>query len=1020
MSSPVLELRFGRYRDLVGPVARRIHDARAKRITAGGMAALLREPVEVVVASRAAAEAIAAALVALTGGPVAGVEMRTLDRFAASVLHRAGEYPRVASDAEQRLAMAGAAAVARQPLQAVEGLAPLLLRSWRDLRDADRTLADFARESARGADRDLGAALASAWRRFEGAIQKIGAVDPADLFVSAARALDGGAAEVPSQIVFGFYDATAVQERLLFALHRAGALDSIWIPIPRPGGAVPDEYRFAKRFVDSIERLGRLGEGHIFPFSQKKEDVTLPEDAPFDIARAASQIDEIRDAVAKAGALIDEGVRPGHIAIVARSMDDRLAAVVRQAASELGVPAVPRRGRPFVSHPFARAVRDLLRVRRERFHRELVVELASVPWRRGILPERVTAADLDETARRAELAAGTSASIRRILPESDEHLRERLSTYAEAVAALEGLSGGTEQPKRGAAWAGWLVDLTQKFRVDSDTDLAALERLVDIAETLRRIDPAGSAIPPERLVGLLEAAPDLEDAPAGGERVWVGDLMSFRGRSFRHVFAVAMQQEIFPQRRSEDLLFSNRERRRLGVREIDDGNLEERLLFRILRDGATERIHFSYAAADASGRAFRPSMFLKRLALESVTAAEERKEIVGSFDAWVERHAAPFRRRRPLAAIRADAVAAANALPERLHRQIRLGVRSGTRSEFDGFVEIDDALRGILAGRLAALSPGRLQTFGECPQRFFLQTVLGIGEVEEPEIELEITARKKGTLEHEILERFYRELPEDEIARAQDTPALEPHLRARLEEIVAEAFEEYERRYPAPSPLLRRVERRLALRNLEEFLAGDLAELAATGLRPWKFELMFGIGREDAPPEILPVPLPVEGHDVRLRGRIDRVDRGPDDRLRIVDYKRGKGNFYKGLGEKIRRGHALQLALYALAAARIFDVPPEKVDAAIKPIASREKGDRFSFALSEYHDDVAATLGVFARAILAGRFPAITGDPRADHCRWCAVANWCRTRHTPEEAWASRRFESALRMLETIETEAQP
>ena len=76
----------------------------------------------------------------------------------------------------------------------------------------------------------------------------------------------------------------------------------------------------------------------------------------------------------------------------------------------------------------------------------------------------------------------------------------------------------------------------------------------------------------------------------------------FRGRSFEHLFAIRTQDELFPQRRVEDPLLSDADRRQLGIREIGDGRDEERLLFQLLLDGAHDSVRFSFATSDAFGK----------------------------------------------------------------------------------------------------------------------------------------------------------------------------------------------------------------------------------------------------------------------------------------------------------------------------------------------------------------------------------------------------------------------------------
>src|SRR5262245_56711535 len=82
-------LHHGSYRDLAGALAERLSDSPQQ---------------EVIVASSGMANAILTALLRGRAG-VAGLRLQSIDSFARRLLNDAGEYPRVASDAERRLAM---------------------------------------------------------------------------------------------------------------------------------------------------------------------------------------------------------------------------------------------------------------------------------------------------------------------------------------------------------------------------------------------------------------------------------------------------------------------------------------------------------------------------------------------------------------------------------------------------------------------------------------------------------------------------------------------------------------------------------------------------------------------------------------------------------------------------------------------------------------------------------------------------------------------------------------------------
>src|SRR5881398_2053286 len=202
-------LHFGRYNEIASQVAERLMSAR-------GVDPLRVWGVEVIVASRGVAESISRALLACESRPIAQLQLQSLDTLASRVLNDAGEYPRVASDAERRLAMRVAARAVDDPMMETRGIASMLERTYRDLRDGGLTLTQF--EPRRPRTR----LALRAWREYEHLIAQLGAIDPADLL---GRAAALGANASP-QIVAGFYDMTAMQ----LGLVEACQIDAVYVP----------------------------------------------------------------------------------------------------------------------------------------------------------------------------------------------------------------------------------------------------------------------------------------------------------------------------------------------------------------------------------------------------------------------------------------------------------------------------------------------------------------------------------------------------------------------------------------------------------------------------------------------------------------------------------------------------------------------------------------------------------------------------------------------------------------------
>src|SRR5205823_4941782 len=174
-------------------------------------------------------------------------------------------------------------------------------------------------------------------------------------------------------------------------------------------------------------------------------------------------------------------------------------------------------------------------------------------------------------------------------------------------------------PLRGPEWSELLASIVSRFKFESERDLRAAECIDDVAAMLERV---GARVDIASVIDALEqiTISDADDRPGA---VWLGDVMKFRGRTFEHLFAIGMQDDSFPQRRIEDALLPDSERRQLGIREIGDGSEEEQLLFRLLFDGAIDAIHFSLAASDGFGRVLRPSQLLKNFVIAERPEAKE-------------------------------------------------------------------------------------------------------------------------------------------------------------------------------------------------------------------------------------------------------------------------------------------------------------------------------------------------------------------------------------------------------------
>jgi RecB family exonuclease len=970
-------LHLAHYRDIAAEVADRL-------IAGGG--------VEVLVASSGVANAIVTEVLRRKPNGVAGLRLETIETFARRVVNAGGEFPRVAGEAERRLAMRTAVGNIDDPMMESRGIAAMIDRSWRDVRDGGLTLAEFESRARNTRLRNPARTklVVRAWRDYGRLIDQLDAIDPADLLRRAAAVIESDRVTIAPQIVAGFYDMTGAQRRVIEALRQTGKLEAVYVP-----AADGDAYRFAEPFIALFDR-------------QSGNPATRQ--PTWSVAQYDTRTIELQETCREVAALLRSGTAAGDIGIVARTLEPYDIALLNRFAAAEGFTLSTGEETPLVAHRLGRAIATLLHLREDGFPRGEVIELV----RAGFEPKRPVIIDeVDLATRRAGIAGGTSEELQALARNS------AIAAYLDVVEEIESLAPAATQT--GEEAAAFLAAAVARFRIETELDLAAAEAIDTVAATFRRTSKWNVRFDAATIIDALQN--ETLRQPTTDNRqpaVFCSDVMRFRGRSFTHFFAVRMQDELFPQRRLDDPLLPDHDRRTIGVREIGDGRDEERMLFQLLLDGA-ETIHFSFAGGDGFGKTLRPSPLLKSFVIER--QPERKTELLKNFGAAFVRSAGacPERNRRVPPASR--------------RRQLQLLAKAGTQSVFDGylFAERDDEmLRAKLANALTSVSPTQLEDFGECPQKFFFKHILGVRDIDDPEHELQLNARDKGKLDHAILERLYRDMDDDAFNRAVAAlPQLDAAIGERIDTLVDESFANLVRDIPPFNPTMREIERAATKRILREFVAHDLADLEATGFRPKHFEYRFGktrggvvadheepfviaigsresgvgsrsnvvsisdAGGRNAPTIDLRPPTPDPRTYLRVDGTIDRIDARPGG-YRIIDYKGGKATRHKDLGGKIDRGVRLQLALYAMAVSQFFGADAASVSGAIKPLVTSETNARkFAFALAEKEAALRETLDLFVTSILGGVFPAFPADDDADFnaCKYCPVNHSCRTRH---------------------------
>lgn len=984
MSIDPVPLFCGSYPEIARTCATRIADARA----ALPLERRFADQLLVVVPSATIGKLLAEQLFTHGANATLGVRIETIEHFAEALLVVSGQATRIATAEERLLAMhlATRTVAPDDALLKSNGIVAMLERSYRDAIDGGSSLVELKRNVQRHPNRERFAFALSIWQEYERLITTVRGTDPAAQLRRATATL--AAAGAPPAIVFGFYDATRIQEEFLLALKKTGSLREIYVPVRLANGAIAQEFAFGTR-LSAV-----LGDG--------SSPVSCAEgDAPaIRMLRAPRRRDEV-DAICRAiASLLSRGVAPRAIGVVRRASDAQFLAMCERSARAVGFRFAAARALSLRATRIGRGLITLLRLRESEFSRGSVVELAAAGIRRSLTGISSSADRLDEVSRRCEIVRGRSAEVEPLIARSSAAGWPSAADYVTFLRFLERVTAGIPNAGPGAAWQRTLAEASAIFSVRTERDLDALRAIDEVGSRLARFETHSFSL--TEVCDQLIASTITERADEG---VWLGDVMHARGRRFEHLFVSGVEDDSFPQRRTEDPLLPDYVRPRFGVREIGDGEAEETMLFSLLRGQAASTITYSWATAEATGRINRPSRFLVRTALELFP--DESSAIVGDFGRFVDRAfsvetSATTRAELAAARIEEGIVSPIAA------RALTLAASVRRRSAYDGFLPRGERFQEAIRQRLAMISPTRLERFGECPQKFLFSSLLDAKELEDPELEIEIDVRKKGHLQHAVLESFYRALSPAEIAAA--AAGLSTALTHRLYAVVDRVFDEYDAEHPPANPVMRRLERERVRTGIERFVRADLGELARSGFEPRQFEFRFGDRGEDengAPA----ARLRLRDIEMSIRGSIDRIDvHRTDGRVRIIDYKSGKADRLKELDRLIATGRALQLPLYALAWEQIFG--QSEIEGAIRPIgAPKADAERYSFRLGETREQLLETLALFANAIIAGQFPAIPGDS----CTYCAMKLSCRVLHDSEERLALRSVENPQALLREME-----
>jgi ATP-dependent helicase/DNAse subunit B len=764
--------------------------------------------------------------------------------------------------------------------------------------------------------------------------------------------------------------------------------------------------------------------------------------------------------------LLQGEARPGEVVVAFRSLQDA-APRVREVFTEYGIPHLVETAIPLLASGTIRTLLGLLRLVDDDWPFRRVVSVvtnnaltaldgqgrAATDWLvrelqiaqgRRTLWERVEPLAADAAAlpaghpakRRLDAAAAALPLLRQLAAALDE-LPDRATPtdWGRALAQL-----GTQLGL--APFAQPVDEANQPGAVD---DRLAWQRVVEHLASLDRLAAWQNQSPPQLsrsdFLGLLIDVATHEKVPQPFDevgRVRVLSAATARTVSAKHLFLAGMSEQAFPSPERVGRFYSEDDYRAFaaptGRKQAGKSpapvrrSQEEMLLFYEVLTRATGRLTISYPALDDKAQALPPSPYVTEIerTLGPEVAARRVEPVLSPIPAeQVPLCPADWRVQAVADALRGESRLLAGLLTDERSQPLAHSLEAALRTiharsrghsfgPYEGMLT-SPAARARLAQRFGPQhlwSPSQFEEYAACPYQFFLKNVLGL----EPlgELTLETDYARRGTFLHEVLAELHRE-QRNAAAAAKSTTSFD---RSSFLDAFGAAVETVRRSMPrlGVEAALVEIDRRQIDQWAESYFEdlakydGNWSELAA-GLAPSHFEVRFGPPRpgethtNDPQSNDRPLELDIGGEQIKITGRIDRIDVGrAGERLvfNVIDYKSGRRPTLTR--DKIESGERLQPALYVMAAQAVLFADENatplwsgywsmKNGLTMKANTSLHCSADGASPTDEWEalqPIIAERIGQFVRGIRQGEFPVVSRDDqctsRCEYNTACRIA----------------------------------
>lgn len=715
-----------------------------------------------------------------------------------------------------------------------------------------------------------------------------------------------------------------------------------------------DEYNWKQKSINGL-RLA-FAEGGL-ALKETQFEQSVPEVETELISTLDRQL-EMEEVARRVKSCLVQGVPPSEIVVVTRSLQSYLPAV-KLAFERAAIPYFPDEAIPIATLPLIKYVRRLLSLPLSKFKRvEVIRSLRSAfcnhEWlgidkevvdkvdRQSLQSVVVEESDWLEYIKQTDLPAEARALQRFFTLLQGEVVQKAasLSTHVahveDVIDALLRLPSDDEYANPLIAW-------------EEHQGLVELRKV--LADLIREEELLGQSYGSE-LYSYKQFFVRLEQAfensnfrrRTGGDKfvtVCGADLVP--NRRFRVVLIAGLVEGDFPRRLERPGLLSRDEVRKWGSLGIDIENPRQHdsfefSLYRSLLERAVDKVLLSYPHFESSNEELVPSFFLvgssgqskalpdclppRLAALQRPVSVEE----LAMARLWYKGagSVSDYLQKTLESNLPQDYAEESERLLRRLQEPLAIvEARTSSESRENRKLACGDFSDLVALGLLkidmpSAWSPSALSTYGRCPFQYWVSYVLKQEELEEPTAGLDI--RLKGEVYHKALELFYAGLRERGLKLNSADQAF---LLSFFEECIAAALNWVQTERKVKLDEFWEFERKDIAFRLRRFLKEEISSAIKddTGFEPVFFERPFGGELVDvaagtrSSEVILQRPETLEPgslKELRLRGRIDRIDADGQGRLRVVDYKSGSSPIKI---DDILAGRELQMPIYSFAAA---------------------------------------------------------------------------------------------------------